>query len=134
MRRAYSNRAEDHYSGPFGHLNTWLGEACQDGARSCVVSHNVHLCGVQAYLVCHLPKMLCFPCSGVLLHPSSAHSSLPSRNYFPVCLPSSYILWSFVSVSLTVGCQKVDFFFLVWVGSPFSTYTSVPQGFQLETL
>lgn len=32
MRRAYSNRAEDHSSGPFGHLNTRLGEECRAGA------------------------------------------------------------------------------------------------------
>lgn len=77
-------------------------------------------------------RKCCFPCSGVLLHRSSAHSSLPSWNCFPVCLPSSYILWSFVSISLTVGCQKVDFFFFPGIG--FYTYTSVPQGFQLQTL
>lgn len=32
MRRAYSNRAEDHSSDPFSHLNTRLGEECRAGA------------------------------------------------------------------------------------------------------
>lgn len=132
MRRVYSNQAEDHYSGPFSHLNTQLGEECQDGTRSCVVSHNVYLCGVQVYLVCHLPKMLCFLCSGVLLHRSSAHSSLPSWNCFSVCLPSSYILCFFLLGFL--DCRMMSESRLFFSGIGFFTYTSVPQGFQLQTL